>query len=289
MGELGGELSRHRLRLGLLAALVAAAAVGVLCLALLSTWLFVVAVLPVGLVGWLVVTRGRDQLVVYRDGFTFRHAGRVRACRWGDIQSFDAQMGSDRRMRVYAVTTRRGEQIAFSRFMGGLDALHRAYETRGGRDPAPGYAPAGEGIGALLTAYPMRNRRSELLILLIPGFLLLIAVFLLFGALSMDRDPQDIATALGCVTVASAFVALMLWVARGDRDDELRIHQDGFAYRHRRVVQECRWDEIADFQYHRRGGLHSVMKLDGTWISLSSRMPEVQELVAPRVRRLPRI
>jgi len=288
MSELGGELSRHRLRFGLVSALVAVAAVGVLCLSTLHTWLLVVAAVPVGLVGWLIVTRGRDLLVVHRDGFTFRHGGTVRACRWSEIRSADLRMGSDRRMRVHAVTTRRGEQIAFGRFMGGLDALHRAYETRGGRDPAVVYAPAGDGIGALLAVYPMRNRRSELLILSLPAFLLLIAVFLLFGALSMDRDPQDVATGLGCVTAALAFGALMLWVARGDRDDELRIHQDGFAYRHARKVQECRWDEIVDFQHRRGTGLGSVMKVDGTWISLSSRMPEVQELIAPRVRRLPR-
>jgi len=174
MSELGGELSRHRLRFGLVSALVAVAAVGVLCLSTLHTWLLVVAAVPVGLVGWLVVTRGRDVLVVHRDGFTFRHGGTVRACRWSEIRSADLRMGLDRRMRVHAVTTRRGEQIAFGRFMGGLDALHRAYETRGGRDPAVVYAPAGDGIGALLAVYPMRNRRSELLILSLPAFLLLI-------------------------------------------------------------------------------------------------------------------
>jgi hypothetical protein len=103
-----------------------------------------------------------------------------------------------------------------------------------------------------------------------------------------DRDPGDIAKASGCVAAALAFAALLLWVVLGDRDDELRLHEDGFAYRHRRSVQECRWDEIADFGYHRRGGLARVMRLDGTWISMSSSLPEVQQLVAPRVRRLPR-
>ncbi|WP_432842045.1 hypothetical protein [Dactylosporangium sp. CA-092794] len=289
MGELGDELSRHRLRFGLLALLVVATAVGALCLSVIHNWLAAVTLVPVGLVGWLVVTRGRDLLVVYRDGFTLRHRGKVSACRWGQIRSADVRMGTDRRLRVHAVTTRGGERIAFGRFMGGLDALHRAYQTRGGRDLPVEYTPGGDGIGAPVATYHVRRSRWDLTVLLLPGFLLLIAVFLVYAAIGVpDRDPGDIAGALGCVTAALAFGALLLWVVRGDRDDELRIHEEGFAYRHRRSVLECRWDEIADFQYHRRGGLASVMKLDGTWISLSSSLPEVQQFVAPRVRRLPR-
>ncbi|MFD0745841.1 hypothetical protein ACFQ1L_31435 [Phytohabitans flavus] len=290
MAELGEELSRHRLRFGVLALLLAATAVGALCLSVIHNWVAAVALVPVGLVGWQVVTRGRDLLVVYRDGFTLRHWGKVSACRWGEIRSADVRMGMDRRLRLHAVTTtRRGEQIAFGRFMGGLDALYRAHQTRGGRDAPLEYTPGGDGIGALLATYHVPRSRGDLTILLLPGFLLLIAVFLVCAAVGVpDRDPKDIAISLGCVTAALAFGALLLWVVRGDRDDELRIHEDGFAYRHKQSVQECRWDEIADFQHHRRGGLASVMKLDGTWISLSASLPEVQQLVLPRVRRLPR-
>ncbi|BCB89673.1 hypothetical protein [Phytohabitans suffuscus] len=289
MGELGDELSRHRLRFGSLALLVVATAAGAFCLSVVHNWVAVAMLVPVALVGWLVVTRGRDLLVVYRDGFTLRHRGRVRACRWGEIRSADVRMSWDRRLRVHAVTTRGGERIAFGRFMGGLDALHRANQTRGGRDQVVEYAPGGDGIGAPLATYRVRRRRWDLMALLLPGFLLLVAVFLVYAVLAVpDRDPGDIAIAIGCVTAALAFGALLLWVVRGDRDDELRIHEEGFAYRHRRSVWECRWDEIADFQHDRRGDLASVMKLDGTWISLSSSLPEVQQFVAPRVQRLPR-
>lgn len=289
MAELGDELSRHRMRFGLFAVLMAAIAAGALCLAAAQPWLAAVMLAPFGLFGWMFAARWRDLLIVYRDGFTLRHRGKVSACRWGDIRSADVQMGSDRRLRLHGVTMRRGGPITFGRFMGGLDALHRAYQTRGGRDQPVEYAPGGDGIGAPLATYHVQRRRSELMILLLPGFLLLFAVFLVCAAIGVpDRDAGDIAIALGCVTAALAFGALLLWVVRADRDDELRIHEEGFAYRHGRSEQECRWDEIADFQYHRRGGLASVMKLDGRWISMSSSMPEVQQLVAPHARRLPR-
>jgi hypothetical protein len=94
---------------------------------------------------------------------------------------------------------------------------------------------------------------------------------------------SDLTYATACLVAALGFAALLLWLAFADRGDELRIHEHGFAYRHRGTVLECRWDEIANYQT-RRGEIWAVMRRDGTWIHLSRYIPEVRSYVGPHLR-----
>jgi hypothetical protein len=284
MVDLGEELSRHRLRPVPFAGLLAATAVGAFCLAALRPAAAALALIPLGALVWLLVTRGRDRLTVHRDGFALRHRGKVRSCRWTDVHQADIRLGGDRRGRLHAVTTPDGERLVFAPFMGGLDALYYAYVTQGGRTVPVAPTGSADGIGALLSTHDAEKSRGYLPAAFLAGFLLLIALALLYFSLDVpDVDAHDVWASVGCTAAALGFAALLLWLALADRDDQLRIHRHGFAYRHRGVVRECRWDQLADYRI-RHGAVTAVMKDDGTWISLSSSVPAVRQYVAPRVR-----
>jgi hypothetical protein len=284
MGDLGDELSQHRLRLAPVAGRFAATVAGVCCLAALHPVAAALALVPLGLLVWMLVTRGRDRLTVYRDGFALRHRGKVRRCRWDDIDEVDIQPGDDRRGRIRAVTGRDGERIAFAGLMGGLDVLYYAYVTEGGRITPAAAVRSGGGIGTLLSTHGAARARGYLPAIILGGVLLLFALVMVYLSLAVPGiDAHDVWVAVGCTATALWFVALLLWLALADRGDELRVHEHGFAYRRRGVVQECRWDEIVDYE-RRRGNLTGVKKDDGTWISLSFNVPGVRQYVAPRVR-----
>ena len=141
-----------------------------------------------------------------------------------------------------------------------------------------------DGIGGLLSTHVAEKPRGYLPAAFLAGFLLLLALALLFFSLDVpDVDAHDVLTSVGCVAAALGFAMLLLWLARADRDDELRIHEHGFAYRRRGVVHECPWDALANYRM-RHGSVTAVMRDDGVWIPLSSSVPAVREFVAPRVR-----
>src|SRR5690349_8914772 len=100
MVKLGAELSRHRLRAGAFAGLVAAVAAGAACLAVVHPLAALLAVVPLGFLLHLLVTRGGDRLTVHRDGFTLRHRGAVRSFAWADVEPDDVRLGGDRRPRM---------------------------------------------------------------------------------------------------------------------------------------------------------------------------------------------
>jgi hypothetical protein len=279
MEDLGEERSRHRLRAAPIVWLFAATAVGGLCLAMLHPVAAAVALAPLGLLVWLLINRGRDRLTVYTDGFAFRHRGKVWRCRWDDVDRVEFQLGDDRRARIQSVTRRDRERVTFGRFMGGLDVLYHAHLTKGGRVTPAVPARNDAGIGALLSTHGARRSRGCLPAVFVAGFLVLVALALVY----VSADARDVWIAVGCTAAALGFVALLLWLALADRNDELRIHEHGFAYRRRGTVQECRWDEIADYE-QLRSRLVAVMREDGTWISLSSDVPAVEEFVTPHVR-----
>jgi hypothetical protein len=287
--DLGEELSRHRVRPGLIGLFVVACAVAAFCLAVVHP---VGALLALGPLGWLgreLAIRGADRLTVHRKGFALRHRGRTRACRWQDIAATDVRLGWDRRPRLRAVTRRDGERIVFGPLMGGLAVLHYRFRTRGGRDvPAPPVAHP-EGIGALLDVHPAEPRPGSLWAgWFIAGALLCFALFLLYVTIDVpDRDASDIAFAAACTAAGLGGVGGIAFLAFGDRHDELRRHEHGFAYRRRGVVRSCRWDEIVDFQRSRQGAITSVRRADGTWISLSGDVPAVERFVKPRAVRRP--
>jgi hypothetical protein len=284
MKDVGEELSRHRLRPVPVALLVAATAVGACCLAALKPIAASLALIPFGALVWLLATRGRDRLTVHVDGFALRRRGKVWRCRWDDVDRVDIRLGDDRRARIHEVTRRDGERIAFARLMGGLDVLYYAYVTRGGRIAPAVATRTGDGIGELLSTHRAERPRGYLPAAVLAGFLLLLALALLYFSLDVpDVDAHDVWASVGCTAAALGFAALLAWLALADRHDELRIHEHGFAYRHRGVVHECPWDALADYRM-RHGSVTAVMRDDGTWIPLSSGVPGVREFVAPRVR-----
>jgi hypothetical protein len=287
MVDLGAELSRHRLRPGAFAGLAAAVAVGAACLAAVHPLAALLALVPLGFLLFLLVTRGGDRLTVHRDGFALRHRGAVRSFAWADVEPHDVRLGSDRRPRLRSFTTRDGERIAFAPLMGGLDVLHHAYLTEGGRTPPPEPARSTAGIGVLRSTHGAPASGGYGPAMFVAGTLLLFALALLYFTLDTPHpDAHDVAAGAGCTAAALGFGALLLWLALADRHDELRLHEHGFAYRHRGTVQECRWDEIANYRRNRRG-ITGVMRDDGTWINLSPELPAVREHVTPRVRVKP--
>jgi hypothetical protein len=261
--------------------LFAATVVGACYLAMLHPLAAALALIPLGLLVWMVVSRARDLLTVHRDGFAFRHRGRVRRCRWDDIDQTGIRLGRDRRGRIRDVKVGR-ETISFGRWMGGLDVLYYGYATEGGRKPLDVPQPEGVGIGALVSTYSVRT--SWVPAAIFGSVFVLIAAVLFYGTLRLsDPTAQDFSYAIGCLAAALGLLAMLLWLALHDRGDELRIHEQGFAYRHRGTVQECRWDEIAD--YHQRHlDIRAVMRRDGTWIALSTRLPGVREHLRPHLR-----
>jgi hypothetical protein len=281
--DLGEELSRHRLRLAPILGVLAATAVSAFCLATLHPVAAGLALIPLGFLVRHVVSRGRDVLTVHRGGFTLRHRGRLHRCHWDDIEGADIRLGDDRRGQLREVTAH-GERIVFGRWMGGLDVLYYAYASKGGREPLDVPQSAGGGIGALVSTHRSRGALGWLPGLFIAGFLLLVAVVLfVFTLENSTSNAQDFSYAVVCLAGSAGFLALLLWIAFGDRRDELRIHEHGFAYRHRGTVQECRWDEIADYD-QRRAEIWAVMRQDGTWIQLSREIPAVHEYIGQRVR-----
>jgi hypothetical protein len=279
----GEELSRHRLRIAPLVAMFVATVVGAFCLALLHPVVAALALIPLGLLVWMVVRRAGDVLTVHRDGFTFRHRGKTQQCRWDDIDQADIRLGGDRRGRIREVK-KGSKTISFGAWMGGLDVLYYAYATEGGRKQLDGPQPTGEGIGAVVSTHGATTRRGWVPSAIFGGVFVLIAAVLLYGTLSLSRPTaQDLTYAIGCMAAALGLLALLLWLALQDRGDELRIHEHGFAYRHRGTVQDCRWDEIVNYE-QRRLVIRAVMRQDGTWISLSANVPDTQTLIRPHLR-----
>ncbi len=88
--------------------------------------------------------------------------------------------------------------------------------------------------------------------------------------------------------VLLAFVFLMmLRSAFLTGNDELRIYDDGFAYRSRSKTQTCRWEEIVHFQKHDGVHLLSVEKASGEMISFADDpLPEKQEIIRRFEERL---
>lgn len=96
-------------------------------------------------------------------------------------------------------------------------------------------------------------------------------------ALFAGADPgwQTYVSAVVFLVVSIPFL-FMAWRTFPTWRDELAIHENGFAYRSRRALQTCRWDEIEDFteilDTGNRLKMTSVLKQNGEKITFAYKM-----------------
>ncbi len=142
-------------------------------------------------------------------------------------------------------------------------------------------------LGALRGTYHVRL--SPRVILVVFGLFLsfVFALFLLVSPFVMSLRSESMrgfAIVIG-VLKGGAFVwafPFACWRLFGNRNDELRIYQNGFTYRRDKELFACLWSEVAD----RRGGVDLggadttafVVRSDGRHMQFSDQMRGLDEL-----------
>ena len=229
---------------------------------------------------WATVPTWRDELTVYRDGFSYRRRGRVWTCRWDEIADLPESLETGRRLVATSVTRRDGERLRFAYRMRGLDVVSQAHHDATTEAPSTVEEPPLSGLGEQRSVHTVHYGWGDVGVLALVGLPGLVML-----AYTIDRPGV---ASFVCVAPFLFGVTMLAWPMVRERHDVLTVYANGFTYRRRGRDVTCRWDEIEDYQRARRGNqVTAVKKQDGPWIAFAGSMRGLDE-ITPHARTVVR-
>ncbi len=141
------------------------------------------------------------------------------------------------------------------------------------------YSDFKEVFGDLQSVHGVRQNKSENLVVLgATLFLFLLGIGTFIGSESYWTIPF-------CVLPSFLPVCLIVWSIFSNKNDELRIYQNGFTYKSRKKLQTCLWEQIKTYNL-RPGEQRETREIEQAIFPLESVEKKNGELIgfAPALR-----
>ncbi|MGI8787399.1 MAG: hypothetical protein ACR2HG_06535 [Pyrinomonadaceae bacterium] len=87
-----------------------------------------ILILPFPFAFWYVLRGVRDELKIYKHGFTYQSRNGLQTCLWSEIKDGSFVLDLDNREKMTSVIKRGGKKIVFAFNMQGLDEINRQHD-----------------------------------------------------------------------------------------------------------------------------------------------------------------